>query len=298
MSRVVPGVLALTMAFLTAMPTHSTLAQATHPRVNLRQSAAQIVIPAPVASNLAAALSLPAAGLQEPLAETTETALISLLPADFRADCAAMLASWGTLVQNTERWTVRELHRARDAKRLTIVLAYRCGSTVASYEQAYDERLAELALAGEFSFLQLIPIAKECGNCAELYHLEFSQSFPLERGAIEELRLASTTDNPCCGGPELEEKEQMIFLLLPEAKILLTIEESSRKVEHDDEAGDQTTSCQADLQYMHDAAGHLLEITAGIRCNVNGAASLARSERFRWNPQTRQMETTDITVRE
>ena len=249
-----------------------------------------------VASQLTAALTFPGAESQDALLEISQAALVGLLPPEFRASCVEMLANWGAAARNTERWTVRELHRTSDAKGLTVVLAFRCGSKAPSFAQAFDERLAVLHLAGDLSDLRLIPFAKDCADCSELYQLDFAQSFKLERGRIEQLRASSSTENPCCAGTWLEQRSQMIFLLLPEAKTLLSLNAESKLVEHSEGAADQTTTCHADLKYGLDDSGNLVQFSAETSCVTNGLQSQIRSELYQWNPATRLLDMSNVVL--
>jgi len=226
----------------------------------------------------------------ETLTRDFQATLLGALPGDLRQACGTVLGSWGTVADGTARWTVKALFRYAEAERLSVLLSYRCGSSYADYAEYYDERLAVLSLDAATAFLQFIPLAKDCERCSDLYHIEYSQPFPFENGRLVELKITSSSNNPCCDGPEAWSEEQFLYLALPDSQPALSLPVGSQRWSHDDVEGDTEETCRSDLGYDLNDSGYLRGITSRMTCRIEGGAMLTQEQRYRWRPELRRFE--------
>ncbi len=259
-------------------------------RPNLPQRAAPVALSPDQRAKLDTVIAALPLGGPVTLSPEASELLVGLLPGDFQASCAGMLDTWGEEAKGTARWGARVLYSSRDSGRFTALLAYRCDSQAAGYADFYDERLAALDLAPNGGDLRLIPMAEDCANCSELYHLDFSQGFSVENGKLVELRLVSSTDNPCCDSSSRELVEQLVFILLPEARAVLQFDRSRERYDHDDQAGDTERMCRAEIRYAHDPSGRLLSTVAESSCRENGKKLPSKTESYRWDSISRRFQ--------
>lgn len=266
------------------------LAPAASARVNLPQPARTIPVSEQARQTLETALAEADAPPAQTLPPGVERLLIDFLPEEFRAACAEMIMHWGTIAEGTARWSARALYRLQEADALTLLLAYRCGSSYPGYADYYDERLAVLTLEPGGGRLRLLPVAEDCSNCSDLYHLEFSQTFPLARGGLVELVATNSSDNPCCDGPTAWNVERRLFLLLPEEELILSLEREREEYYHDDVDGDLEVTCASQIDYHREPTGRLSEVTAETECRENGQPAAGQSLRYCWSADARRFE--------
>lgn len=273
------AVAALVVAFGLGLP-----AQA---RVNLPQSTQVVVFSQGASRDLQAQV---AGGVEPgtPQWTATEKTLLTSLPDDFRAACGEIVTHWGTIAEGTARWTVRPLQVERTGLTPSLLLAFRCGSTYPGYAEYYDERLALLTLDASGGSLRFIPFAKDCDNCSELYHVGFLQELPVDQGFLWELRVASSTDNPCCDGPEQESKESLYYFLFPEGRLVFSLERAHETFSHNDVDGDWEERCQGQPGYERDPDGYLTAINLETRCQVTGEPELVLRQRYAWDRAVRR----------
>ncbi len=263
-------------------------------RLNLPQTQAQVTLPKTTRKALEAVLSQTASpsGMAS-LPGETAAMLLQGLPIDFRNSCEEMVGYWfeEAEARKTARWTVRVLHVLRDAGPLRAVLAFRCWSNSTVYRTGYDERPAVLSFRPDSAALAFVPLAKDCHNCSDLYHLELSQTFASEGSSLVELRVSHSTDNPCCDGGDRESGEQLLFLLLPEGQPVLTVDQLHEWDNHDDVDGDTQTICRAKMNYARDAAGNLQGVRTETRCTENGKPKAGiKKQNFHWSRAARRFE--------
>lgn len=257
-------------------------------RLNLPQQTHETTLPEAARDILQRYLIQPAAApalpgdLQELLAKS--------LPAELRGACAEMIVHWGTVAEGTATWSVRALFRWEQASGRTLLVAFRCGSSYADYASYYDERLGIVSLEPSGARLRLIPVAEDCDNCSDLYHLEFSDELAVLGGTLTVLTLTFSSDNPCCDGPSQWRYEQLVYILLPEGSVALVLERVNERYDHDDVEGDTTLECSAEVSYHRDSNGYLKSVTADTGCQVGTTRIPHGTLRFDWNPLTRRIE--------
>ena len=165
--------------------------------------------------------------------------LLRPLPRDFRESCGAMFQHWGEIARGSAEWKVRVLHQEADR----IWPAFRCWSRTPEYADVYDERPAVLRL--ETGKLESFPLAPDSDNDSTLYHLEFSQTVPLEGARGLAFKATEPPENPCCDGPESRSGETWrIFAETPrgvaEVLSIVTVRDDSSH-SHDPEIDSETT---------------------------------------------------------
>ena len=261
-------------------------------RLNLPQSDERAVLRGAARTILEAAVS--GASRSAPLPDSSASTLIDNLPKGFRDSCDQMMAGWGNTLQGTAKWSVRLLFSFPQSGGTEAVLAFRCASTFRGLEQDYDERPATIVLTPEAATLTLVPIQPECDSgCSHLYHLEFSQAFPVAGAQLVELRVYHTSDNPCCGGADEESGSLMMILDLPRAKQVLVVDERTEHESHDDsdEGDDSQTVCEAKIRYLRDGAGSVESIATERQCTKNKQPlPEVKRQNFRWNAEAHRFE--------
>jgi hypothetical protein len=235
---------------------------------------------------------------QPELAPPIEQLLTSSLPADFRQACADVTEGWGSEVAGSEVWRVRLLSwQPRQAW-----LTFRCGSRRSDLSQYYDERLAVLHF--DPTRLVFLPIGEDYENDTTLFHVEFGARLTLENGEALAFRVASSNDNPCCGGPEaISEERLMLFADSPQGiRKLLSLLTHRQHDSHDDVDGDTQTLYRADVTFEKDSQARVTSVVAAFReeekdVTWNGSVAKyhTRSQRTgtlrcRWNPARFQFE--------
>jgi hypothetical protein len=261
-------------------------------RLNLPQSNEKIVLEGPAREALEAALAAAPGGTPSfALASEPAAQLIASLPEDFRNSCSDVVGSWGESAKETARWTVRVLFSSATAAGTEAVLALRCGSTAPNVEAYYDERTAIVAVGPQSATLGLLPLAKDCDNCSDFYHLEFSQTFAAVGARLLELRVSYGNRSPCCDGGDMESGEQRLILRLPEGEQVATVDAGMESDSHDDEDGDSDMVCEAKIDYSRDAAGNVESIRSETRCTVNKEpVPDVKTRSFRWNAAARRFD--------
>jgi len=257
-------------------------------RVNLPQRTAEVPLPAEARAALTAFLGQRAASPALPA--DLEQLLVDNLPAELRGACAEMIEHWGTVAEGTARWSARALFRWEQAGRRTLLVAFRCGSSYADYASYYDERLGLVTLEAGRARLQLIPLAEDCDNCSDLYHLEFSGEFAVPPGTLAVLAMTYSSDNPCCDGPSQWRYEQLVYILLPEGKVALTLDRVTERYDHDDVDGDTEEICRSVITPRRGPAGQLAGLVAEIRCEATAQPASVQVRRFAWQPATRRFQ--------
>ncbi|HYL10190.1 MAG TPA: hypothetical protein VEU31_05580 [Candidatus Acidoferrales bacterium] len=261
-------------------------------RLNLPQSNEKIVLEGPAREALETALAAAPGGTPSfALASEPAAQLIGSLPEDFRDSCSDVVGTLGEGARETARWTVRVLFSSATAGGTEAVLALRCGSAAPNVEAYYDERPAIVALGPQSATLALIPLAKDCINCSDLYHLEFSQTFTAVGARLLELRVSYANESPCCDGGDQQSGEQRLILRLPEGEQVLTVDQGTASYSHDDEDGDSDLVCEAKIDYSRVPAGNVESIRSETRCTVNKEPIPdVKTRSFRWNAAARRFD--------
>ncbi len=252
-------------------------------QINLPQLDATITFPEAVRAALAPALQQAATARSSVFSAELERSLIDLLPANLRDACPRMISHWGDFAQGTAHWSIRSLAWQLHPGSIEALTAFRCGSTYPDYATYFDERLGLLVFEASGARLRLIPLADDCDNCSDLFHLDSLQSFPQHEGELVELLVTSSSDNPCCDGPSAWRRESLLYLVLPAGVIALQFDRVQEDYEHDDEAGDTEEICNSEVTYTRSPQGELLEITSATTCRVNDEPQPGTMLRFRWN---------------
>jgi len=229
------------------------------------------------------------------LTPVAEQALLRSLPPSLRDACREMMKPWGTLSIGTERWNARLLHWTRDAERVYVLVVFRCSSSNEGNAGYFDERPAALTLEKSAARLQFFPLEATRGAEADLYHVEFSQQFAVERGMLLEIAVASSNDNPALGVVDARAVERLHYVLLPEAVPVLTIVRRSEFLSHDDQAGDAEDLCEVNFDYRRDSSGRLTEIIPDRACKSDFTIEKPPALRFRWNPARRSFDSRPVS---
>ena len=236
--------------------------------------------------------------VQPELAPSIEQLLTSSLPADFRQACADIIDSWGSEAAESGAWRVRLL----SGQPYQAWLAFRCASRRSDLSQYYDERLAVLHF--DPARLEFLPIGEDLENDTTLYHVEFAERLTLENGEALAFRVASSNDNPCCGGPEaISEERLMLFADSPQAgREPLSLLTRRQHDSHDDVDGDTQTLYRAEVEFETDSQARVTSIVVTFReeekdVTWNGSVAEYHSRaqrtgalRYRWNPARFQFE--------
>ncbi|MGH9804391.1 MAG: hypothetical protein ACRD4D_04400 [Candidatus Acidiferrales bacterium] len=219
-----------------------------------------------------------------------EQNLLELLPSELRDACPRLTYYWGDNAQGTARWSIRSLAWQLRSGTIEALIAYRCGSTHPDYADYYDERLGLLVFESSGARLRLIPLADDCDNCSDLYHLDYSDSFPLPEGELVAVTVTDSSDNPCCDGPSAWRRESLLYLVLPAGDIALQFDRAQENYDHDDEAGDTEEICNSEITYRRAPEGELIEIAAATTCRVNGDPQPGATLQYRWNAAKMRFE--------
>jgi hypothetical protein len=275
--------------------------------VNLAQSS-QIVAPAPAdARRLSTYFSPPyQAG---PLPPAVEEILLRDAPADLRAQCATMVASWGATARGSSRISLRVLGVAGGSA----WVAYRCDSRLPEYDGNYSERLAAFNSArGTIQFLDLK--ANE-DTAATLYHVGLAATLKLH-GAENSAAFVvfAVSFNPARGSPSHDAAEpssqdgpaaqdhaasngpaeNRLVVIANSATItkpvLSMVTARKRPGARIGETANGNASdmdeYRAGLRYEHDLAGYLTAVSAFYRDAPPGARPRFGGVRYVWNPAT------------
>jgi len=137
--------------------------------------------------------------------------------------------------------------------------------------------------------LRLVPLADDCDNCSDLYHLDFSDTFPLSEGDLVAVAVTDSSDNPCCDGPSAWRRESLLYVVLPAGEIALKVERSREDYQHDDENGDWEEICGSTVMDTT-VDDRLIELTLHTVCRTNGEKSSEETRSYRWNGITRRLD--------
>jgi hypothetical protein len=255
-------------------------------QLNLPQFDASAEFPEETRTTLEPLLRRAAAEGTAVLSLEAERQVIGLLPAELRDACPRMISHWGEVAQGTARWSLRVLQWRPSPDALAALLAFRCGSSLPDYAEAYDERLGLLRFTLDTAQMKLIPIAEDCDNCSDLFRLEFSRAFPLPEGELAELAVTASSENPCCGGPSAWREERLLYVALPEASVALSVVRQSERYEHDDVEGDWEEICGSHVMDTT-VDERLIDLTLHTTCRINGEKSKQEVQSHRWNPELR-----------
>jgi len=266
-------------------------------RLNLPQSK-QVVILREDAAGAAHAYFVPSVVRSE-LSPSLAQLLVNSLPADFRRACADIVGSWGSEAAGTEAWRTRLLSNVSNQ----VWLAFRCASPRPDLSQYFDERLAVLRLGP--ARLEFLPLGQDLENDSTLYHLEFAELLTLQGGEAHAFRVASSNDNPCCGGPESTSEERLVvFIDTPQgvSEALSVVTRRNDYSHSDDEEGDSEAVYKAEVNFERDSQGGVNGATAAFHEEVRQItwqAGVSQPQlksqrsgtlRYRWDPASFHFE--------
>lgn len=233
------------------------------------------------------------------LSPELEQLLVGNLPGDFRGTCREVTESWGSELGGTEEWRVRLLYQQPEQ----VWLGYRCGSPRADLSQYFDERPALLRF--DAGTLQFFPVGPDFDNDSTLYHIEFAEPLALEGAEAVALRVASSSDNPCCGGTESISEQRLVVYTesargVSEALSLVTHRENKSSSDNPDV--DTDTVYHAEVKFERDSNNRVISATVTFHEEVTEttwetgkAESHPQSQRsgslrHRWNPASFRFE--------
>ena len=280
--------------------------------VNLVQSN-QVVAPAPAdARRLSTYFSPPyQAG---PLPPAVEEILLRNAPADLRAQCATMVASWGATARGSSRVSLRILGVADGSAWVT----YRCGSRLPQFDGNYSERLA--AFNSTRGTIQFLDLKANEDTAATLYHVglaatlklhgaENSASFVVFAVSFNPAR-GSTSREASAAAPQRDASaqdsagrdhagydgpaENRLVVIANSAgatkPVLSLVTARKRPGARIGDTADGNASdvdeYRAGLRYEHDLAGYLTAVGAYYRDAPPGAHPRFGVVRYVWNPAT------------
>ena len=258
---------------------------------SLPQNTEKTSLTATARSALEKALSAPAGTAPGLLSGDSSAAVVASLPKAFRDSCHAIVEQWPG-AQGTDQWSARVLFRTRTEVGIEAVLALRCGSSLASMKDWYDERPAVVELTRESGSLRVVPVEKDCNGCERFYHVDFPKSYAAAGTRLVEVQAYYSDDNPCCDGTDHKEGNRLVVVSLPAGEQVLSLVQFSDENSVDDEAETDTEwVCEAKIDYDGNAPGNVEMIRAETHCTVDKKPEPeVKKQSFRWNPLARRFE--------
>jgi len=250
-------------------------------RLNLPQSLAELTLNA---EDLKSVLTPQNGEDEDILAPQITGLLIGSLPREFRDACREMVPNFGpeAAAKTTWKWSVRRLYVEGNDIQQSALLALRCTAHMPDITY-YDERPAVLLLNKEKALLKLSPLAEDCKNCSDLYHIRFTQKFGTPSAYLAELSVEHSNENPCCDGIVRESGTLLLLIAVPDGTQVLAFEKDSF-----DDVGEETTECKSSVFYERESDGRLKAITARTSCSENGKPVPPVTTQFVWNPREKR----------
>jgi hypothetical protein len=256
-------------------------------RLNLPQVSAEVALSSAAQSELDPVLEKGASDAEYTLPLRATQLLVESLPPHMRAGCGAMVPNFGQTSKQSGEWTVRLLRGEGNKGERSAVLAFRCTVHVPEVTY-YDERPAVLLPRKQEAVLKLLPVADDCTDCTDLYHLQFSQRFEAETGYLAELDVWHSTENPCCDGLQSQSGTLLFMIAVPEGAGVLALDRETNDHSQGDEVSDSV--CKSVVSYERDTAGRLQGVSARIRCTEDGKKVPDQTRRFHWKPVKKRFE--------
>jgi hypothetical protein len=250
-------------------------------RLNLPQSSAEVSLNA---EGLNSILTRQNGDDEDILAPQITQLLIGSLPREFRDACREMVPNFGpqAVAQTTSEWSVRRLHAEGNDIQHSALLALRCTAHVPNITY-YDERPALLLVNKEKALLKLSPLAEDCKDCSDLYHIRFTQKFGAPSGYLAEMSVEHSNENPCCDGIARESGTLLLLVAVPDGTQVLAFEKDSF-----DDTGEEATECKSSVFYERESDGRLKSITTRTSCTANGKPVPQVTKQFVWNPNEKR----------
>jgi hypothetical protein len=256
-------------------------------RLNLPQITAEVRLKVEARSQLESMVDKWISDAAQAIAPEAWRPLLEAVP-ELRKGCREMLSDFEPMAKVSRDFSVRVLHAEHVDEQRSAILTFRCTVHVPDVT-AYDERPATLLLKKESSVLKLLPVGKDCRNCADLYQVGYTQGFAAIDGYLAELNVEHSTDNPCCDGGDSSSGSNLLLVAVPEGAIVLAFEKDTDDYNHDDEGGDTQTVCTSKISYERDGKGDLHAIDARTSCSENGkVAPPVKASRFEWNAEEKR----------
>jgi hypothetical protein len=210
--------------------------------------------------------------------------LLAGAPRGFRADCDAVVNSWGAPAHDTAVLSVRVLGWTSPDE---LWLAYRCGSHLLDLRTYYSERLALFRPSSPaVRFLALDDRSIGSVSNPVLYHLKFAEALKLMHADAASFLIDANSENPCCPGPTGFAEERLVVIAGKPAEMrqVLSITTLRRLRGLEDSARESGSVYRAHLSFRRDARGLVNAILVYFHENLNGKLGRAGLLRYQWNP--------------
>ncbi len=225
------------------------------------------------------------------LPDSIQQMLIAALPTDIKKGCPEMIGSWGTIAENTAHLSVWQIHSLGDPKDSThlSILVFRCESGAPEYHLKYgDEFPVALRIRKSSCTLESFPGIKDCDGCSDLTVLKLDRTCTIGGHPAFAIDYTSSSDNPCCGGPEsFEENKVVIYLfdgtLMKEAGSFVRHRIDYSEDDTNVEQPDQETISDATVVYNEDNHGNLVGYGIDIITTINGKAEPGVHTEYHWD---------------
>lgn len=247
-------------------------------RLSLPNETRAIALPESVGAALAEALHGDAFAA---LPQDWTDRLVRQIGPDYTAACNDVTAHWGAKAGRPGRLMARWLARAAGHT----WIALRCGVDQPELADYADERLVVFRDRPEDRRLFLIGHRPDCEHCTELTRLEPLAPLSTAAGPAVGIRIAVSTDNPCCGGPhERYETTRSYYLLDREhPRIVLTLVERREEGDHTDPERDFISVYEARIEPQHDARGRVTAVVADYTVTINDVVQKRGRVAHRWS---------------
>ena len=229
--------------------------------------------------------------------ETSEI-LRNVLGIVYDSPCSEMISHWGEMAKGTARLGIHILFIAgeRHALKKYVLLGIRCYSTHTEYRDRYcDERLAVLLIEPQNASITLLPHAQDCTNCSELSRIKFEQIVHKRDPLILSLSIATTNDNPCCGGPYQYSDEKLFYYAVLETgvKQVASVVRYQAEQSYDAVEGDYSKVYTAKIENEPDPQESSVRIRAEYTTRINGIEKENGRESYFWNPDKEKFESNE-----
>lgn len=279
----------LALAFFTPFPLLA--------RLNLPQVSKRIVIEGARQGALRRFFAGPRESRRMPA--DVEAALLDALEPIYLTACREMIVAWGERVRSTARDSVRVLYNAVSVpSTVQVVLTYRCSSASNLYPNDYDERLAWLTVRTNRSELFLLPHSSDAENDSELSRIESAGVVGVPAGTAVRVRIQTTTENPCCGGPDSFGGEREIWYFAGAAgpEPVLNIKTAEDQYGHSDgPEGAWESHAKTELRLEHNAVGEVVTVITETTTTETGKPPRKTTIRYRWQPARQRFEPASAT---
>lgn len=224
---------------------------------------------------------------------TVEQILLDILPEEYRSGCREMILHWGTVAYGTATMSVRVLFYTTTGEDEIshVLMVYRCFSLYEGYrDQFYDERLASLTIKPAGSSLIMLPHAKDGNNLSDLSHITLNRVVQCAGVPMICLRIESSNDNPCCGGPYNYSEILLNYYIQDstEFKLVASVIKHREDYYHDDVEGDLDVIYDAKITLQKDQNGNISSIVSHYSVRENEELRETGEYTYIWNKADRE----------